>query len=224
MRIFRYESWPTIMVIGAFFLGILFANLPNNGDWQPGWEMVSGLGTMFAAVVALYISGNEERRLKRQARDQAIVVASRIFLPLSTYAKEVRSCSDYFEEVNPKDIEYSKITDIQKKIERLLKEKAAWDTEIDKLIGLDNNTAAHIASAYGYLYYALNVLVQNEVTLGGSSFLPVKRSKEAVPLISAALSDASKLLEAAVFSCQSAAISLPSAHAGIFDSEVSKRL
>ncbi|MBV5337874.1 MAG: hypothetical protein J0653_08130, partial [Deltaproteobacteria bacterium] len=95
------DSWAAIMVIGAFIAGRMLANLPLSNKWEPGWEMLSALGTIAATVAAIWIAGNEGRRRRSEAKERAIVLSARVYLPLATYAGKVKNVSDWFENNKP---------------------------------------------------------------------------------------------------------------------------
>lgn len=207
-------AWPTIMVIGAFFAGVLYANMPADGKWQPGWEMVSGLGTTAAAIAALWISGREERRVRQQAKVQAIIVAARIYLPLANYEREVKSIAEFFRATSPSVMGFIAFETQTKKIKTLLEEKVVEDVELGLLAGIGDNTAMLIAGAYGHMHVSLvtmNCYQWDFAQIGPSN---IARRTFAHSVISLALNDAANQLRFATQSCQSAALAFTSPHAG----------
>lgn len=75
--------WPSILIFGAFAIGLIVGNLQYTEHWKPGWEMVSGLGTFVAAAVALWLSGIDTRRRNEEADARMRLTAARLYLPIS---------------------------------------------------------------------------------------------------------------------------------------------
>lgn len=214
MRNWQDGPWVVIMVFGAFFAGVLYANMPADGQWQPGWEMVSGLGTTAAAIAALWISGREERRVRQQAEVQAVIVAARIYLPLDIYAGKVRASADFFSKTPSIGVSYTYVVEQMKIIKGLLDEKVVEDAELGPLAGLGDNTSILIAGAYGNLQRALITMEYHQWDFAQIDPGYIERRNIARSICALILNDAAQQLSMATRSCKSAAIAFTSAHAG----------
>lgn len=200
------QSWPTIMVIAAFLAGLLLGGMPSNEKWRPGWEMLSAIGTMFAAFAALWIAGREDRRLKRNERQRAIVLAARVYLPLAAYAAKVKAIAEWFEKQTPTSYFVSSYSDVTATLGSLISTKVVLDNELEILIGLGDNTAASLAAAYAHLASARAIVEakQSVFTTNWSPF--IEERKSLMPMLSMTLHHAFLELQKAVDSCQKSAM------------------
>lgn len=197
-------AWPTIMVVGAFAAGVIYANVPLSAKWQPGWEMVSGLGTTAAAIVALWISGREERRIRQQEKVQAIIIAARIYLPLASYTREVKTMARYFTTTPPHAVFPNAYDDRLATTKRLLDTKVVEGVDLGLLAGLGDNTAILIASAYGYLHASLTAMKRAHWDFMQAGPSNIEGRKVSHQIITLALNNAAKQLLLATERCDSA--------------------
>lgn len=208
-------SWPAIMVIGAFAAGVIYASIPCTKNWEMGWEMVSGLATTAAAIAALWIAGKEGRRVRQYAKVRAVVLAARIHLPLTIYANNVNNAAEFFSSTTPADVLYVSYRRCFDHITRLRNDKAIEDADLEALVGLGDNTAMLIASAYGHMHTALMLMDHFANDFINAEPINIEQRNIGFPMISLAINDASKQLLLAAQSCQNASMPFTSAHGGL---------
>lgn len=207
MCISRSESWPTIMVIGAFISGILLGGLPSKGDWEPGWDMVSGLGAFAAAVVALMIATRDNRRRDDEADVRARLTAARLYLYLSDICiklgyviRSTKDCMRTNAELRTRKLLLNELIAASPNIN---------DADLLALAPLPNRTAYRLAGAIGNINKANDLL--SGLCRYDYSDHPTQRL-ETLSFISFLLTEAEQQIKPAMHECQKAAIALTSPH------------
>ncbi|GBG03938.1 hypothetical protein AZSI13_32650 [Azospira sp. I13] len=207
MHLFRNESWPTIMVIGAFAIGVLLGEFPSHGDWQPKWEMVSAIGTIAAAVIALGISLGEGYRRRREAYVRAQLTAARItghlamlVAKLGYISLSARQCIDDNAPVSICELLLNQLLEI---------DIGVTDDELLVLEPLPNQSAFLLAGAKGSIASAKNYLSM----VCGPTY-PEKRARidDALQLVEFLTTEAQLQISKAMVECQKACLAETSPH------------
>ncbi|MFZ5581983.1 MAG: hypothetical protein ACOZCK_04915 [Pseudomonadota bacterium] len=208
MHIFRSESWPTIMVIGAFVLGILFANLPNNGDWQPGWEMVSGLGTFSAAAIALWIARNDSNRRHEEAAASMYLTAARLYLPFVEASRRLGYIGTIVRDNGDTISNQEQYRILLGELQRV--NLTITNEDLLALVPLPNRAAYLLAGAVGNVSIAIGLFESSEFIF--CSGMHLIRRPAILSKIEFCVTEASQQLEKVAVECKKASITLINPH------------
>ncbi len=144
-------AWPLIMVMGAFFAGQILIEGKVPAKWEPGWDMLSALGTIAAVWAAVLLAGAQQRRERQQLKLRAVLLALRVYTPLSIYAGRVEKASTYFRKLESQELSIHAYEPIALELKYLLDHFPINEAELEVLTGLESDVSMSLAEAYGHI-------------------------------------------------------------------------
>ena len=191
------NSWVFILVMGAYCAGLLAGAPLEFGNWRPGWEMLSAIGTIAATGTALYFGTLDGRRRTKEAKVKANIAAARNLVNLIRYRSEVYSMALWLVDARDNWAQYG--ADWSVTVDDFLElEIHISEADLEALEGLDKPISVVVARAFADVERSKALLQLNIFQLSG-----VARTRR-LDKVWTALSGAEKLLETAIDECKAA--------------------
>jgi hypothetical protein len=193
------RSWIGAL-IGGLVGGTAIATVWRFSPQKDFWDILAALGTVGAAVVALYLANRDTRRRDGDARNRAAVAAASLTLRLSMTYIDMKRLHDEMKDASVADCGPGSFLGWQQRIHSI-----EWFTqgEIDPLVPLGNGCAGGIAGAQDRLEVANRLLVQ---FVGGRTLYLSDERKVRADHVASIVGEALELLDRAAKECQKAAL------------------
>ncbi|WP_296228548.1 hypothetical protein [Ralstonia sp. UBA689] len=192
----RHEEWVAALLAGLVS-GLAVATVWHFGPQKDFWDVLTALGTVGAAVVALLLANRDARRRKKEGWERAALAAASLSFRLSIVAVDVRGLHTKMREASQMDCAPSAFEEWQEHLSGLITFSMA---EIEPLIPL-GNCASAIASAQDRLVVARRLLTH--YSSGGLDMSETRKTRAIT--LAAITGEASRLIDTACKECDQAA-------------------